>query len=237
MKRLLVTICAATCLCFAGCDDDGGTFKPESSFHVPTSPEIVLQDLEAAYNEMNYEYFFPLILDDFIFVFNADDVKNFPDEIPPDGVWGKSDELMAHEHMLDTSYVPPGHPDHQVKRMMLEVGLSGSLKPTSLVGAPPGTLEGFVTFDLRVVTTGSLDYLVNSRPLFYFSPAGSSITAADTTVYWGIWQIVDAPFGQPTMTAGLPDPPSTESLPDRSSPGNDGDVDTPTPIESRSWAP
>jgi hypothetical protein len=164
----------------------------------PESPQDVIDNMEYAYNQMDYERYQPLILDGFIFVFNQEDVENFPDDIPPSGVWGQSEELTSAEHMLDPNFIPEDDPDLKIDNMQLELQFSGQPEPTNLQGAPPEALEAFVTFDLRVDTVGETDYLVNSRPEFYFAHAGTLIAGTDTTYTWGIWQISDAPFGQPT---------------------------------------
>jgi hypothetical protein len=185
-------IITATVIPLAGCDDDNGGFKPENTFRELTSPENVLFNFATAYKEMDYAHFAPLIGNGYTFIFNEDDIQNYPDDIPPSGIWGKSQELQTHSNMLDTAYVPPDEPQLDIDRMLLELAFSGELSPCNLEGAPAGTVEGFVTFDWRVVTKGDIDYYVKSRPRFYFTPDSTK-----TPVTWSIWRIEDAPFGQP----------------------------------------
>jgi hypothetical protein len=206
MKALVLILIVSAALCFAACDDDGGSgFKPQDKFLEPTSPENVLHNFEAAYDEMDYEHFWPLIHNDFTFIFVDNDIDIFPDDIPASGVWGKPEELLAHEHMLNPNYVPEEYPELKIANLALDLEFSGDLKACNLEGAPAGTLEGFVTLDLFVTTVGEIDYLVRSRPRFYFAHAGSSIAGADTTIYWRIWRIEDAPFGQPSLNTGMTD--------------------------------
>jgi hypothetical protein len=170
----------------AGCGDDDGGVKPVQEVPAPTSPENVLLIMAAAYNEMDYERYWPLIHDQFTFVFNEEDMAHYPDDIPPSGVWGKSAELQAHEHLLDPNYVPEGNPGMAVRSMTLAVEIYGEIQPTHLAGAPEGTVEADVTFDLRVSTVDEINYLVNSKPLFYFVPI-----TGQSEVRWYIWYIAD----------------------------------------------
>jgi len=155
----------------------------------------VLDNMAYAYNQMDYERYYPLIDDRFTFEFNEEDINAYPDQIPPEGVWGQSEELVSAEHMLNRDYIPP-NPADKIDNLELDMQFSGEPEPTNMQGAPPGTLEGFVTFDLRVQTAGGTVYLVHSRPLFFFAPSGTLVTGVDTTFVWRIWHIKDAPFGQ-----------------------------------------
>jgi hypothetical protein len=154
---------------------------------------------------MDFGHFFPLICDEFLFVFAPGDLSQYPDDIPPAGVWGRAEELEANSHLLDKGYLPGGDPGLEITYMELELGLSGELRECNLVAAPPEALEGFVTFDLRVETAGGVTYLVNTRPEFFFAHAGTSIAATDTTYYWCIWQVYDSPFEQPEINGTSPD--------------------------------
>lgn len=157
------------------------------------SPQDVLDNMKHAYNQMDYEWYYRIILDGFTFVFNEDDVENYPGEVPPSGIWGKADDIVSAEHMLDRNFVPSEHPEQAIDNLQLDLAISGELVESNLIGAPEGTLQGFVTVDLKVATVGNIDYLVNSRPEFYFAP-GIFVVGDDTTHIWGIWQIRDAPY-------------------------------------------
>ena len=185
-----------------GCGDDDGGFKPEDIFRELTSPEDVLHNFEAAYNEMDYGHYAALIRDDFTFVFLDGDLGS--PGVPPSGVWGKADELHTHQNMLDTAYTPPAEPQTKIENMQLELAISGELKVSNLDGAPAGTLEGLVTFDLQLNTVGEIIYLVNSRPLFYFVP-----NDPDSARAWQIWKIEDAGWDHAALK---PDDPGDGSI-------------------------
>jgi len=154
----------------------------------PDSPQAVIDNMEHAYKNFDYERYLPLIRDDFVFIFNEDDIEKFPDDIPPEGWWGAPEELLSAEHMLDRNY-EPSDPIYKIDSMTLLVQLSGDLLPSNQQGAPEGTLESYVTFDLTVAANqGQLDLLVKSRPLFFFAPDDS------TEKVWRLWKIQDAPF-------------------------------------------
>ena len=167
----------------------------------PESPQDVIDNMEYAYNQMDYERYEPLFLDDFTFVFEESDI-GIPG-IPPDGLWGKTDELESARHMLDLNFTP-SDPDNKIDNMQLELQFSGDLIPSNYVDAPDEALMGFVTFDLRVNTVGVNIYLVNSRPDFYFAHKDTISAGTDTTFIWGLWLIEDAPFGAPALTAEVP---------------------------------
>jgi hypothetical protein len=97
--------------------------------------------------------------------------------------------------MLDANFVPEGFPERAIDNIQLELNFSGNPVPTNLEGAPEGTLEAYVTFDLRVTTVGAIDYWVNSRPLFFFTPLPDEVDGEAITRYY-IWYIQDAPFDQ-----------------------------------------
>jgi len=195
MRTSLTVFCVGACLCMAGCgDDDNGGFKPQDNFSELTSPENVLFNFAAAYSEMDYEHFRPLIRTDYVFLFNPQDF-GLPG-IPHSGIWGRSEELQTHQHMLDTAYVPQDDPELRIEAMNLELALSGEPSPSSQLGAPEGTVEGFVVFDWRVTTVGEIDFYVGSRPRFFFAPDSTK-----TPVTWSIWRIEDAPFEQSGMAA------------------------------------
>jgi hypothetical protein len=175
---------------------------PEPPFP-PESPQDVIDNMEYAYNQMEYDRYFELIHLDFTFVFNEDDVKNFPDDIPASGVWGQPEEVLSAEHMLDQNFVPEDAPELAIDNLQLDLLFSGDPVLSNLQGVPEGTMEGYVTFDLLVTTVGDIDYSVKSRPLFYFVPGEDEVDGKTITRWW-IWSIEDAPFGQPTLTVEVP---------------------------------
>jgi hypothetical protein len=157
----------------------------------PDSPQAVIDNMEYAYNFFKYEERYqPLIRDDFVFIFNPDDVETYPDQIPPDGWWGAPEEKLSAKNMLDANF-EPSDPQYKIDSMNLVIQLSGQLLETNQQGAPEGTLEAYVTFDLEVQAGGGqLTLLVSSRPLFFFAPDDPD---AENKV-WRLWQIKDAPF-------------------------------------------
>ena len=177
-----------------------GAPKPpeeEDPFLPLTSPENVLHNLALSYSLMDCEHFQALLCEDFVFVFNPDDVESYPDLLPPEGFWGYSDELEATCRMLDPNFVPTD-PTLKVDRIELHLQLSGPLQPTNLEGAPDGTLEGYVLLDLCIEAGGgSLTLLVRSRPLFYFAPDFTQNPAL-----WCLWRCEDSPFDEPCLSGG-----------------------------------
>ena len=156
----------------------------------PDSPQAVIDNMVYAYKNFDYERYQPLIRDDFVFIFNDDDVEKFPDQIPEEGWWGAPEELLSAEHMLDRNFEPTD-PTYKIDSMTLLIQLSGDLLPSNQQGAPEGTLEAYVTFDLTVdANQGQLDLLVRSRPLFFFAPDDAD---AEQKI-WRLWKITDAPF-------------------------------------------
>jgi hypothetical protein len=212
----------------SSCGDDDAPFTPVPKFREPTSAENVLFNFETAYNELDYDHFEPLLSPGFSFVFHEDDVLLYPDDIPPSGMWGRAAELNAHCHILDTSFVPQDNPEMAVKELRLELEFSGTPTRTSLEGAPEGTLEAFVTFDLRVYTVGQIDYVVNSRPRFYFAPDSSAVP-----VTWTIWMIEDAPFGQGLSGEALGGNQSSKTL--AGTARSHGASPARPAVEKRSW--
>lgn len=193
LTGILVTVIALAIL-GQGC----GIFSPDEGEHEedplppmpPTSPQAVIDNMEYAYNNFDYERYRPLIHEDFIFWFNEDDVGVI-DEVPDEGYWGAPEELEAAEHMLDENF-QPSKPEYKIDNMELLIQKSGDpwLQPSNFENAPEGALEGFVTFDLRVETSGtSLILEVTSRPLFVFTPDDST----SEQVTWKLWMIKDAP--------------------------------------------
>jgi hypothetical protein len=181
--------------CPAGCGDDDGNYKPVDPYRSITSPENVIYNFALSFDKMNYDKFAPLIHEDFTHVFTEDDVHNYPGYIPQDGIWGKAEFLSAVEIMLTPEQY--SCPDYlEADNVSLDLAFSGDPAVTSEEGVPPGTIKGFVTLDLRVNTVGTTDYLVNSRPAFYFAPDSTSMP-----VRYYLWRIDDAPFGQPTSSA------------------------------------
>jgi hypothetical protein len=228
VKALVLILIVSACLCFGACDDDNGGFKPVNKFRDLTSPENVLFNFETAYNEMDYDHFRPLIRDDYLFFFAEDDL-GMPG-VPWAGLWGKSEELQTHHNMLDTAYVPQDDPQLEIDKLSLELAVSGELQPCPLEGAPQGTVEGFVTFDWFVSTVGDIDYYVQSRPRFYFTPDSTK-----TPVTWSIWRIEDAPFGQPSQATGSL-PGASSDLPRSNSAVRSTDQARLRPaVEQKSW--
>jgi hypothetical protein len=196
MRTSLATLCLIVCLLVAGCGDDDGNYKPVDPYRSITSPENVIYNFALSFNKMNHAKFAPLIHEDFTYEFTEEDLQNLPGRVPQDGIWGKAEFLSAVDKMLSPGkYSCSGQ--IEVDNLLLELAFSGNPEAAGEEGAPPGTLRGFVTFDLCVDTIGDTDYLVNSRPAFYFAPDSSS-----TPVLYHIWRIEDGPFGQPAGTAG-----------------------------------
>jgi hypothetical protein len=165
--------------------------KPDPVPPMPAlSPQDVIDNIEYAYNHFEYEERYqPLIRSDFVFLFDPNDVGVYPG-VPQDGWWGQPEELESAEHMLDQNY-EPSDPTFKINNMELLIQLSGKLEDSNLQGAPEGTVEGYVTFDLRVEAgDGAKTLLVHSRPLFFFSPDDPN--AEQKT--WRLWQIKDAPY-------------------------------------------
>jgi hypothetical protein len=181
----------ALSLCFTGCgDDDKIVTPPEEVDHFPplSSPENLLRNLQSCYELRDYDHFAPLIRDDFTFLFNPDDVKAEPDQVPACGWWGAAEELQASHNMFDTTYVP-NEVSYRVTEIEMRVSLAGTLKDSNLQGAPEGTLEGYVFFALEVQAHGDVTFIVRSRPLFFFVP-----DSAEDSAPWRLWKCQDAPW-------------------------------------------
>jgi hypothetical protein len=200
------------CLLCAGCGDDGkslGPSKKTDPFPPLSSPENVLRNLQSSYELGDYDHFAPLIRDDFVFTFYAEDIPVGPGEIPPGGFWGAPEELLAMRSMLDSTSVL-SDPRFKVVDIEMEVALAGALRESNQQGAPKGTLEGYVSLDLEVTVQEDVVFLVRSRPLFFFAP-----DSADDPGIWRLWKCQDAPWDEESLSRArdcLPRPSVGEGL-------------------------
>ena len=192
---LLVIIALA--VVWQGCDIFGPDKEPPKEDPVPPmpprTPQDVIDNLEYAYNRFDYNKYYPLIRDDFWFIF--DDKDHGAPGVPQEGVWGQSDELLSAKNMLDPDFNPSDE-TYKIESMQLLINVSTKLDTTNVMEAPPGTLAGYVTFDLTVELTGGEGaadkLLVRSRPEFYFAPDD---TAAAQKI-WRLWRIKDAEYDE-----------------------------------------
>lgn len=100
-------IAALAVLGLAGCpftpdqDDGNGHEPPPVQFLARTSPENLLKNLMAAYQERNVVEYESLLAEDFDFIFCAYDQAqpNIPDS------WGRVEEIEAHEGIFDGEFV------------------------------------------------------------------------------------------------------------------------------------
>lgn len=171
--------------------DEGKTPPPILPNWPAENPQDVIDNLIYAYNQMDYERYWPLFHEQFTFIFEPNDIG--APGVPPSGVWGYSDEITTANHMMDINFVP-SNPTDKIDNMQLEVHFSGDPEPSNRQLAPKEALETFVTFDLKVETVGDVTYLVNSRPQFVFSHVDTTVAEGDTTFIWGLWLIEDAPY-------------------------------------------
>jgi hypothetical protein len=187
-------VAATIAIACAGCGDDVEIYKPvgrgnDDPYLPQTSPESVIHNLALSYNLWDCERYEELLHNDFVFIFNQDDVEKYPDQIPPAGHWGYQDEVQATCNLLDKDYEPID-PSYKVDDVRMQMELYGSLEPTVQQGAPEGTLEGYVTLDLAIgANEGQLDLMVTSRPLFFFAPDDTQ-----STTTWRIWKCEDSSF-------------------------------------------
>jgi len=185
------------CLLCAGCGDDGkslGPSKKTDPFPPLSSPENVLRNLQNSYELGDYDHFAPLIRDDFVFIFYAEDIPVEPGQIPAGGFWGAPEELLAMRSMLDSTSVL-SDPRFKVVDIEMEVALAGALRESNQQGAPKGTLEGYVSLDLEVTVREDVVFLVRSRPLFFFAP-----DSADDPRIWRLWKCQDGPWDEESLS-------------------------------------
>jgi hypothetical protein len=158
----------------------------------PESPEDVLANMAYAYNNFEYEHYYPLIHPEFQFFIWSGDVGVIPSDLAPDGRWSQPTEVELAENMMDQNFVPTDDngdpaPGLQIDDMQMEISLGSDTTTTNLEGDVPwGTVQAFVNFDLTVDTRGTDIYIVHSRPLFYFAP---DTTATPWT--WTLWRVDD----------------------------------------------
>jgi hypothetical protein len=204
--RAKILLAAILALTMAACDDDGGGFTPESPFRELSSPENVLNNIAACFNEMNYAELLPIIHDGFVFYIWDGDVGSIPGDLAPDGYMPRAAFLEAAHNMLSEGFIPCGPepvPDLQIEGMEMALTLSGDLTETGLEGAPSGTQTAYVNLDLQVNTVGTIIYVVHSRPLFYF--ASDSLHADTEGVTWQLWRVDDGEnLNNPYVRAGMP---------------------------------
>lgn len=187
---LATAITSVTLLLCSGCGDDIEIYKPPpySPYLALTSPENVIHNLAEAYNNRNCERVEELLCDEFVFVFNEDDVWNYH-EVPDEGWWGYSDEVLATNKMLDRDH-EPADPQYKIDEIEIALELSGQLTPYNDEGAPNGTLEGYVTLELTAEAGGgTMTLRVHTRPLFFFAP-----DSTQSPVSWCLWRCEDGPF-------------------------------------------
>jgi hypothetical protein len=211
------------CLLCAGCGDDVEIYKPvgrgNDDPYVPQiSPGNVIHNLALSYNLRDGDGFGVLLHEDFVFAFDPDDVRNFPDEIPQQGFWGYPDEVQATCNMFNPDY-EPSDPSYKADDIEIHLQLSGPLEQTAHQGAPEGTLEGYVTLDFTIVAGGGhLNLIVRSRPLFFFAPDN-----AQSPTTWRIWKCEDSPFQEDALSGNIhmdPTGGSGENRTGQSTPGS-----------------
>jgi hypothetical protein len=194
LAGILVTVIALAVLgqgCGIFSPDEGDGKEDPLPEMPPTSPKAVIENMVHAYNKFDFERYRPLIHEDFIFYFNEDDI-GVVDEVPDEGYWGAPEELESAEHMLDENF-EPSDPTYKIDSMKLLIQKSGDpwLLPSNFENAPEGALEGYVTFDLMMETSGgSRTVEVSSRPLFVFTRDDSTTEQ----VTWKLLMIKDAPY-------------------------------------------
>jgi hypothetical protein len=191
--RVCILMAAVLALMTASCGDDGGGgFKPESPFRDLSSPENVLNNIAASFNERDYEKLLPIIHDEFRFYIWSRDIGVIPGYMAPDGYMSREVFLEAAHNMMVEGYIPCGPepaPELGIEEMDMILTLAGDLTDSDLVDCPTGTQKAYVNLDFRVDTVGTIIYLVHSRPLFYFAPDSSSGEPEGVT--WQLWRVDD----------------------------------------------
>ncbi len=158
----------------------------------PQDPEDVLENMDYAYENFEYEKYQPLLHPSFHFVIDEDDLDEISSDLYNEqGIWFIETELELARNMLNRNFVPSENADLQIESMELVIDFSTEPEPSNLEDAPENTLEAFVNFDLRVRTVGDRTLDVRSRPIFYFLP--DTVVAQDSTFTMTIWRIEDAP--------------------------------------------
>jgi hypothetical protein len=170
--------------------------KPQPPIELPVfppeSPEDVLKNMVYSYNYFDPERYSALLDDEFQFFIWSGDQGSIPGDLAPEGYWVRGIEVDIADNMMDPNFIPTDYesgnpaPELQIDRMQMELTFSGDMDTTNLEGAPDGTLQSYVNFDLQVTTRGTVIYVVHSRPLFYFTPneEGEKVT-------WTIWRVDD----------------------------------------------
>ncbi|MBD3400633.1 MAG: hypothetical protein GF399_09925 [Candidatus Coatesbacteria bacterium] len=97
----LVLLVAFGAAMLVGCDlftvpDGGGGDEPPPEWQDPTTPEILIEDLEYTYNEADHLKYVELLHEDFVFYFDEEDVGG---DIPSS--WGYQDEIDATENLFE----------------------------------------------------------------------------------------------------------------------------------------
>lgn len=167
-----------------GCDDDKATNPPPAGYPAATSPSLCLANLKDAYEERKGDEYTRLFHDDFVFVFNPDDVSN-PNH-PTPATWGVASELQAARNMFA---------DSTVERIDLSFNVGNSTAWTEV--SPEGLkvrVDGaYITVSTRN-EQGEPLYLVVQGAVqwFYFVPDPSS---GGGTRVWEIREWEDSPIG------------------------------------------
>ncbi len=161
---------------------------PEPNFP-PETPDEVLENVEYAYSQFEFERYAPLIHEGFQFIIWPDDIEEIAPELHQNGVWYTETELMLARNMLDRNFIPQDNAENQIDSMELILERSDPLETSNLEGAPEGTVSARVNLDHQINTVGGTTFDVRSRPIFYFAPDSSV-----TPVTWSIWRMEDAPY-------------------------------------------
>lgn len=182
--RAKILLAATIALTATSCGDDG--FSPKSAFLDPTSPENVLNNLAACYNEMSYEQVAPIVDNSFTFIFWSEDVGGPPSIAD---VWYLDSFLDAMHCMLGDD-VAPCDSLKEIKDVKMVLELCESPDTTNFEGAPPGTVQGRANMYFIIETVNLAQYAVRSQPYFYFVPDDSKTDTEGVT--WRLWRVEDA---------------------------------------------
>jgi hypothetical protein len=162
--------------------DDGGGPPPPPPFDFKprTSPENLLHNLRGAYIEKVIEEYEPLFADDYVFIFNPEDIAEDP-TIPDQ--WGIEEDIRSTRNMFR---------DPNVSQITLD-WVIGERRPSSLDNADV-SIE-VRNFNMSVFTTdpetgGPLEYRVTNAAAVFDFRKTEEVTAEGDTI-WVIVQIVD----------------------------------------------
>lgn len=167
-----------------GCDDDKVANPPPAGYAAATSPSLCLANLRDAYEEQKGDEYARLFDDDFVFVFNPDDVSD--PENPTPATWGLASELQSARNLFA---------DSTVERIDLSWNVGDSTAWSEV--SPDGLkvrLDGvYLTVSTRN-EQGEPLYLVVQGAVqwFYFVPDPS--TGGGTRV-WKVREWEDSPIG------------------------------------------